>query len=299
MSQTSETDKEKLETITSQIDQELVISESSIKFKYGIMEQRNYDMPSVAKKFFKNTKNSTDLLPPVTRWVSKDMSIMAIERPPFSCTIKYQDIQGEISDDFEHYEDCDPDYGCECEMPYPETFEFNINVPWTVWFFENIGPDCAIQAKVFCRPGPLNGFEDTLYALPVTNIYPDGAICWGSFHPIYDTNRYDNFSAFLLDSVNGFWTDMFNNDLTTMITEYSPEELRGHIYSNEFFASWSRLSMDEVLALNFRTLSAAQQYGNCTFGEIVDYYNKGIDINNSIGQAGHVELSKFFWGLLT
>jgi hypothetical protein len=298
MSQALDAGESNLETPNSQIEQEITISEFGVDFRYGIMEQSNSNMVNVSKNFFKNTKNSTDILPPVTRWISRDMSTIAVERPPLNCTIKYQDVQGELEDeDFEHWDSCDPDYGCECERPYPETFSFNINIPWTVWFFSGFEKDHLPSVKVFCRPSPLNSFSDQLYALPVTNIYPDASICWGSFHPINDPEKYNNFSAFVLDAINGFWTDTFNNDLTTMITEYFPKEMGCHIYSNEFFASWAKLSMEEVLGLSYRALDV-HQFGDCTFGDLVNYFDKNTALLDRTKDAGHVELSKFFWDLL-
>lgn len=279
-----------LEETVSQFQQTVDITEDYIKFNYGFLEQSKTDMTAVASDFFKSTKKSTDILPPVTRWVSKDNSTIAVERPPFSCTIKYEDIQGEIDPDY-HDSDCDPDYGCDCERE-PTSFNFSLNIPWTVWFFQ-LNDEHLQDSKVFCRPGPLTSFDDELFALPVTNLYGDARICWGSNIPVY--KEYGSLSSFVLDAINGFWTDTFNNDLVAMIMDHPPFELRGHFMCNEFFEDWSKLTMDDVLSLTFGSL-LGHEFENSTFEAIAESFENKIHKNNE-NSEGHIELSKFFWDL--
>lgn len=271
------------------IKQSVIISDTLYRFEYGIFEISSDNPNEVAKRFFSKSKTNSDILPPVTRWISKDMSVIAVERPPLSVNIRYEDIHMEEEPEITvRCEDCDPDYGCDCgyesdNMEYL-SYEYSLNIPWTVWFFD-LGHDSPenqhiTEAHVFCSPNSIQSSSSALYCLPLPNIYDNQNVCWGSGLPW--RKLYPNFSAYVLGSINNFWTSQFNNDLTSNIGSL---DLGTYTHTKEYLEAYSKLSMDEVLSANFLQYS--------TFGAYCEDINKRNLSRHAISDNSN-KASKFF-----
>jgi len=250
------------------IKQTVTLSDNGYKFEYGIFEVSTYDVQQVSKNFFSKSKMDTDILPPVTRWVSKDMEQIAVERPPFSVTITYDDIhfeEGPINeiDDYNRCESCDPEYGCDCgfeaeQLEY-HSFEFHLNIPWTIWFFklenQNSNTRYVRDASIFCSPTSIQSANSALYVLPLPNLYADNRVCWGNslLHP----DKYNNFSSYILGCINTFWISNFNNDLTCNV---GAPDLGDFANTRRYLELYSRLSMDEILSANFQPYMEFDKY---------------------------------------
>ena len=231
-----------------------------------------------ARKFFKKTKTDSDILPPVTRWVSPDMKTIAVERQPANVSIKYVDIHS--MDDYDC--DCgyDPDYDeCSCDKECP-SWVFNLNIPWTIWFFQfSAGLESSLTGSaVYARNSSLTSFDDRLYSLPVTNLYGNGGICWGHNIPIRQPGQ--SLSAYVLNSINVFWTDEFNNDLVDNVINYPPKDWQPSDSVESTYAYWETLSMDDVLNTGFNS----EDILDTTFGaECKKYYHKSQNSEESTG----------------
>jgi len=233
------------------------------------------DSIAVSKNFFKKTATDSNILPPVTRWVSSDMKAIAVERQPANITIKYVDICGETT---EYCEECEM-HGCGCDYFDNDNneFIFNINVPWTVWFFEfSDGINKSFNsASVFARNSALTSMDDELFYLPITNLFPDGKVCWGSSHPT--RSSHSTLSSYIMHSINVFWTDDFNNDLTSCMDVY------GGYTCDQMFESWSHKTMEEVLDTEFQSID-----NGLTFSNVCSLYNTKKE------PATNYHLSQFF-----
>ncbi len=281
------------------IKQKVTLSETYYKFEYGIFEVFSDDVNSVAKNFFKKSKQDTDILPPVTRWVSRDMLSMAIERPPLTVHIAYDDIHFEedpIHDDI--CEDCDPEYGCDCGWESDnrqwQSFEYTINIPWTIWFFDFYPPSHSNRkdirnVKVFCSPTSIQSNSSTLYTLPLPNIYDDNSVCSGN--AFLSSILYSNFSAYVIGSINMFWTSRFNNDLVNNIGSL---DLGSYRYTREYLEKYSALSMDEVLQANFMpAMTVSSDPKILTFGSFCEIKNNSSNQENILSDTKN-RASKFF-----
>ena len=284
------------------IEQKVTVNDLLYKFEYGIFEATSSDVADVAKNFFSKSKMDTDILPPVTRWVSKDMSYIAVERPPFSVHIAYDDIhfeEGPINEDL-RCEDCDPDYGCDCGYEADnlewQSFEYTVNIPWTIWFFElNVNPyeGRTIQgAHLFCSPTSVQSLDSYLYCLPLPNLFDDDKVCWGNAH--IPRSHFQNFSSYILGSINGFWTSRFNNDL---VNNVGTLELGSYSYTREYLDLYSKLSMDEVLSADF-TIATNSRGVELTFGSFCDAANAQAESQNNLNNNSANKASKFFKDLV-
>lgn len=282
------------------IEQKVTINELLYKFEYGIFEASSSNVGDVAKNFFSKSRMDTDILPPVTRWVSKDMSHIAVERPPFSVHIAYDDIHFEeepINSDF-RCEDCDPEYGCDCgyeadNLEY-QSFEYTINIPWTVWFFE-ISPNgnrSIQEAHLFCSLTSIQSNESPLYCLPLPNLYDDQKVCWGN--SLITPERFNNFSSYVLGSINMFWTSRFNNDLTCNVGTL---DLGSYSYTRQYLELYSNLTMEQALQADLSV--AIDRRGNeITFGSFCDLVNSQSELNRLETMKNPNKASKFFKDLV-
>ena len=284
------------------IEQKVTINDLLYKFEYGIFEAASSNVADVAKNFFSKSKMDTDILPPVTRWVSKDMSHIAVERPPFSVHISYDDLHFEeapLNEDT-RCEDCDPEYGCDCGYESDnlewQSFEYTINIPWTIWFLEltdNVyGGRIIQQASLFCSPTSIQSNDSPLYCLPLPNLYDDDKVCWGS--SMISLNNFQNFSSYILGSINGFWTSRFNNDLVTKIGSL---ELGSYSFTREYLELYSKLSMDEVLSADFEVATSTSGL-ELTFGSYCEMQNSLSEHNKTKVSNSANKASKFFKDLV-
>lgn len=256
----------------------IILGESQSSYKLGT-KVTVLDSNLVAKNFFKKTLTDSNILPPVTRWVAPDMKSIAVERQPANITIKYVDIHS----DYDSY--CDEE-DCDCQEDEQEReFLFNINIPWTVWFFEFADGlnNSFSSVSVFARNSALTSMDDELFTLPVSNIYDDGKICWGNSRPA--RFKHNTLSSYIMHSINVFWTDDFNNDLTSCMYDHNIAELGTFIDCESFFAAWSNLSMEEVLGLEFDLVNGK----NLTFRDMCNQY-----YSQNTASVTQFHLSKFF-----
>jgi hypothetical protein len=222
----------------------IILGEEESCYKIGA-KTRFLGSNLVAKNFFKKTLTDSNILPPVTRWIAPDMKSIAVERQPANITIKYVDIHS----DYEEF--CDED-DCDCEKDESEKeFLFNINIPWTVWFFEFAdGLESSFTStSVFARNSALTSMDDKLFALPVSNVYDDGKICWGNSRPA--RFKHNTLSSYIMHSINVFWTDDFNNDLTSNLYDNDIAEFGRLDDCDKIYQLWADLSMQEVLNIEF------------------------------------------------
>jgi hypothetical protein len=284
------------------ISQKVTISELQYKFEYGIFEASSSDVNAVAKNFFSKSSTDTDILPPVTRWVSKDMSHIAVERPPFSVNISYDDIHFEEDpiNGEERCESCDPDYGCDCgwesENLQCQSFEFTINIPWTVWFF-NVEPNAydgrkmIHHAHLFCSPTSIQSNDSVLYCLPLPNLYDSNQVCWGN--ALTPVTYFQNFSSYIIGSINNFWTSRSNNDL---VCNVGTLELGNYSYTRQYLELYSNLSMEDVLVADF----APYEWGGniVTFGDYCEKINFESERSAKLTKSSSNRASKFFKDLV-
>lgn len=279
------------------IEQKVTIGDSTYKFEYGIFEVVSSDVDEVAKNFFRKSKSDSDILPPVTRWVSKKMTAMAVERPPFTVSITYDDIHFEeepINSDMQ-CEDCDPEHGCCCgwesdNLEY-QSFEFTINIPWTIWFFSFNDLKEISESFIFCSHNSIQSNDTPLLKLPLTNIYDNHQICWGS--SLMSPKKYSNFSSYILGSINSFWISRFNNDLTCNIGSL---DLGSFSSTRDYLEMYSKLSMEEVLSADLAKVELYNENGTLkdfTFGEFCEKMNKTESINMTPADNSN-RVSKFF-----
>jgi len=259
-------------------DPTVVLGEVQSSYKIGT-KLTILDSNIVAKNFFKKTLTDSNILPPVTRWVSPDMRSIAVERQPANITIKYVDIHGDYGD----Y--CD-DEDCDCEGDRSEReFLFNINIPWTVWFFEFADGlnNSFTSTSVFARNSALSSMDDRLYSLPVANLYEDGKICWGNSRP--KRFEHNTLSSYIMHSINVFWTDDFNNDLTSCMYDSGIPEFNSYGNCDQIFESWSHLSMEEVLNIDFNNVEG----NDLTFRDMCNKYHDKDTVS-----VTQFHLSRFF-----
>jgi hypothetical protein len=91
--------------------------------------------------------------------------------------------------------------------------------------------------------------DDKLFALPVSNIYDDAKICWGSSRP--SRFKHNTLSSYIMHSINVFWTDDFNNDLVSNMYDNNIPEFGNSAECEHIFQRWSDLSMEDVLGIEF------------------------------------------------
>jgi len=248
------------EELVDSIAQSVSITTSRASFSYGIFEVEQLDVNLVAKKFFSKASQDTDILPPVTRWVSRDMTYIMVERPPFVVTVKYVDIHNDHAEESDRCDDCYSNDLDECQCGWEEEnrelfrAEYTLNVPWTLWFFE-LDKDLVdiTSCQAYSRPTMVTSMDDMLYSLPLPNLYEDAKICWGDV--LYNMSRtsYASLGAYLLDAINGFWTGWFNNDLTYLTGDILlPYEARGRCdTADSYLSEWSKMPMEDVMSESF------------------------------------------------
>lgn len=277
-------------TLKDSVEQTVIIREKSLKFNYGIIELENENPESIANKFFSRSKIDTDILPPVTRWVSKNMDHILVERPPFTVNISYSDIHFERGMiDGPRCDDCDPEYGCDCgyEADNAEyaSYSFILNIPWTCWCFNLSEEQEIMRSYVYCRTSSISSVDDSLYYLPITNLYEDGQICWGNAL-MRKRKDYNSLSSYIMDAINSFWVGEFNNDLTALIgnSPYFDET-----FTDSALETWSKKTMEEVLSADYEMLDT-------TVGELFEHFNR---ISKQLNKTDNnkYQLSKFFMEL--
>ncbi len=248
------------EKLVDSIAQSVSISATRASFSYGIFEVEQLDVNLVAKKFFSKASQDTDILPPVTRWVSRDMTHIMVERPPFVVTVKYVDIHGDHAEESDRCDDCYSDDHDECHCGWEDEnrqlfrAEYTLNIPWTVWFFE-LDKDLVniVSCQAYSRPTMVTSMDDMLYSLPLPNLYEDAKICWGDVLYHMPRTSYASLGAYLLDAINGFWTGWFNNDLIYLTADIVlPYEASGRCETaDSYLCEWSKMSMEDVMSENF------------------------------------------------
>jgi len=151
-------------------------------------------------------KSETNLLPPVVRSFSTDMTKFLVERIPFQATVNFSPYQK----------------GSKLVETSPvEPRDYTIWFPWTYYFITLAGPPLwtPISVNVFCRTRQISCEEDRLYSMGFPNIdYFSGLACVGNtgFGGAPSDHKYSINEA-ISEAINGFWSSRFNSDYGSTI----------------------------------------------------------------------------------
>jgi len=102
----------------------------------------------------------------------------------------------------------------------------DLQLPY-VYFIMEVADNAArtiLSSRVFCSPVEIDSSKSPIYALPISNIYSDGKICWGSDFPNMENSKGD-IKKYAVKVANEFWKIPFNFDLFPS-RDYHPREIR-------------------------------------------------------------------------
>jgi len=207
---------------------------------------------SLAEAFFTATDQDTDLLPPVTRYVSPDYRSFIIERSPTMQRIK---AKNGVLDSEREYK------------------EFEIPIPWMYYaiaFSDDQHQELA-EFRIYCRTEQIYHPDEVLAYLPLPNCYSWGEVCLGENYieeALHDA-RDGNLSSKINALITAFWGSGFNLDtiefaeagktpdaLAEAMKNRDNPELEYRDYNDsskilDYFENWSKMSMEELLSLEF------------------------------------------------
>jgi hypothetical protein len=118
-----------------------------------------------------------------------------------------------------------------------QTRRHRIAIPWIYFVFTAVkipGPRGSFRLedwRVYCSPERVTRYDQSLYALPVNNVYDNGGICFGTAAAPPGANLGEHID----NLVSAFWNSQFNMDVRPRLPYDSYE-------------TWDQATQDNQLA---------------------------------------------------
>lgn len=212
-----------------------------------------------------------------------DSSLIIFQKPPCKKNISYiPKLEVDISKNDIHQE-------YEISIPWQIYFiryeTSNINADSSNENYVYVSSVC-----MFFRNSQLNSFEDNLFTAPIPNFYSNGALCPPRYSRLEDTlyPKDDNYINNLISNgYNSIWNSNYNADLTSSVADYFFSIKNNYIkkdnsiignssfpsillsqksyyfdmsHISKFFSIWSKLSLQDVVGLDWASPSRCEMY---------------------------------------
>lgn len=181
----------------------------------------------ILDKLKNKEKQSLGFLPPAIRWISDNQRIIVFERPP---SIQYVELAFAKKD----------------YITSDTTVKgFNLPIPWTVYYV--MFDECynPVLIRVYCRNEPLYDWSDSVYMIPLLNLYYNSNLC----NPVFEVYEpSENLSTGIQQAYNMVWNSGWNLDLQDAVNHCMR---RGIPSSSDdvshYFQEWEKISLVKIL----------------------------------------------------